>query len=117
MPAETHLYEEDFDRAVDVAPGITMLHYPSTSIRPGWAVRHACPGIWRESTDAPRMVVAPMVSHDVVSEDPLTITPSILCQGAGLPCGLHGYVTAGRWKDTGTPPETMAWVRGEVTRG
>lgn len=29
----------------------------------------------------------------LVREDPLTITPSILCHT----CGLHGFITDGRW--------------------
>ena len=32
--------------------------------------------------------------HAIVSDDPVTITPSILCE-----CGAHGYVTDGRWVD------------------
>ena len=32
--------------------------------------------------------------HTIVSDDPVTITPSILCE-----CGAHGYVTDGRWVD------------------
>ena len=31
---------------------------------------------------------------DLVSESPLTISPSILCRG----CGHHGYVRDGRWE-------------------
>ena len=29
----------------------------------------------------------------VVSKDPLTLTPSLLCTG----CGTHGFITDGRW--------------------
>jgi hypothetical protein len=31
--------------------------------------------------------------HQIVSPDPLTVSPSILC----LDCGLHGFVREGRW--------------------
>jgi len=31
--------------------------------------------------------------HTIVAEDPLTVTPSILCPD----CGLHGFITEGRW--------------------
>ena len=31
--------------------------------------------------------------HQIVQEDPLTITPSILCPD----CGTHGFITNGRW--------------------
>jgi hypothetical protein len=30
---------------------------------------------------------------DLVQEDPLTLSPSILCKR----CGLHGFIRAGRW--------------------
>lgn len=110
MTAEAYLYEPDYDRAVDVAPGITMLHYPT-----GWAIRHACPGVYHLPGETARFVIAPSCrAHTVACEDPLTITPSILCRGAGMPCGLHGHVTNGVWVDAGTPPETMAHIRGEV---
>jgi hypothetical protein len=101
-----HLYDEGYDRSVEVAPGLTMLRYPD-----GWAIRHACPGVYTEPGD-PRFVIAPSCrAHHVVSEDPLTITSSILCLGAGRPCGLHGFVTNGQWVDAGTPPETMAHIQ------
>jgi len=32
--------------------------------------------------------------HRLVSEDPLTIEPSILCPAG---CGLHGFIRGGRW--------------------
>ena len=32
--------------------------------------------------------------HTIVSADPITITPSILCE-----CDIHGYVTDSRWVD------------------
>ncbi len=99
------LYDDNYTREVDVAPGITMLRYAD-----GWAVRHACPGTYREPGD-PVFMVAPSVrAHRVTNEDPLTVTPSILCNGAGLPCGLHGFVTAGVWVDAGTPAETMRHI-------
>lgn len=34
-----------------------------------------------------------IATWDVQNDDPLTITPSILCRA----CGDHGYVTNGRW--------------------
>ena len=40
------------------------------------------------------IVVAPRITkHTIVSDDPLTVTPSLLCS-----CGLHGYVTDGVWR-------------------
>lgn len=34
------------------------------------------------------------IERSHVSEDPLTIDPSILCPD----CGTHGFVRAGRWQ-------------------
>lgn len=31
--------------------------------------------------------------HQIVSADPLTVSPSILC----VDCGLHGFIRAGHW--------------------
>lgn len=35
----------------------------------------------------------PDTGWDVVQQEPLTLTPSILCRV----CGSHGYITQGRW--------------------
>jgi len=35
-------------------------------------------------------------AHTLVSEDPLTITASVLWPSC---CGLHGFITDGRWLD------------------
>lgn len=116
MP-DHHLYRNDYDRAVDVAPGITLLHYPAGTARPGWAVRHACPGVHHDNPTEPgeRIVIAPSCAgHEVRCENPLTLYPSILCNGSAHPCGLHGFVTDGEWRDAGTPPATMAHVRGDT---
>lgn len=41
-----------------------------------------------------QVVCAPtLLAHTVVSEDPWTISPSILCPD----CGLHGFVRSGIW--------------------
>lgn len=50
----------------------------------------------RFRTDAGVIRCAPAldpIGHQIVSSDPLTVTPSILC----LDCGLHGWVRDGRW--------------------
>jgi hypothetical protein len=39
-------------------------------------------------------------SWDVASLDPLTITPSVWCKPPGG-CGMHGFITDGRWHDAG----------------
>lgn len=33
------------------------------------------------------------VGHQIISVEPLTISPSILC----VDCGLHGFIRDGRW--------------------
>ncbi|MGH7750484.1 MAG: DUF6527 family protein [Candidatus Dormibacteria bacterium] len=33
----------------------------------------------------------------VVSDEPLTLTPSVHCDRNLGGCGMHGFVTAGRW--------------------
>lgn len=33
--------------------------------------------------------------HTIVSEDPLTISPSLLCPDPS--CGFHGYIRDGKW--------------------
>lgn len=33
--------------------------------------------------------------HELVSLDPLTISPSLLCPDSG--CGFHGYIRDGKW--------------------
>lgn len=30
---------------------------------------------------------------DVISEDPLTLSPSVLCRS----CGFHGFIRGGKW--------------------
>lgn len=37
-------------------------------------------------------------SWDVVSLDPLTLTPSVWCKPPGG-CGAHGFITDGKWND------------------
>lgn len=39
---------------------------------------------------------SPRPEWNRTGEDPLTLTPSILCRV----CGAHGFVTAGRWVDS-----------------
>jgi hypothetical protein len=53
------------------------------------AKRPGAPGGISERISAPSLAL-----HTVVSRDPLTIVASIHC----LDCGLHGFVTNGKWK-------------------
>lgn len=104
--------QDDVDRAVEVAPGITMVHLARRHNpgHHGWAILHACPGIWRDNGEDMVYLVAPFIASDLVSEEPLTFSPSIHCLGAARLCGLHGFVTDGVWVDAGTPPETMSQI-------
>ncbi|HMG43949.1 MAG TPA: hypothetical protein VK611_21630 [Acidimicrobiales bacterium] len=67
---------------------VIVLYYEDGSIR----IEHACRVI-----DDTQIVCAPALrlgdGHSVVSSDPLTVVPSILCPD----CGLHGFITAGAW--------------------
>lgn len=69
---------------------VHTLHYPDGTIRIG----HKC----IRPRDGSTLIVAPALTtpgHVVVSTDPVTITPSILCED----CGMHGYITDGVWRD------------------
>lgn len=65
------------------------LRYPTGAI----GVEHHC----KDLGEGERLVCAPLLrlgdGHQVVHDDPLTVTPSVLCPD----CGLHGFITAGRW--------------------
>lgn len=73
----------------EVGNGITALHYPEGEI----GISHEC----TLSRSGRRVLYAPMLQlqggHSVLSMEPLTITPSILCGE----CGMHGFITEGKW--------------------
>lgn len=54
----------------------------------------------KQISDGRRLRSAPMLQigngHTIVNADPLTIVASILCSD----CGLHGWVTDGKWVST-----------------
>lgn len=55
---------------------------------------HRCETSWGEVWNS--TVLLPINAASgwvVVSTDPLTLTPSILCSG----CGTNGFITEGRW--------------------
>lgn len=65
-----------------------------TDLGDGWSyseqhgalwLRHACADGQRRTGDASE-------SHDVVSHQPLTLSPSVVCE-----CGTHGFIRDGRW--------------------
>lgn len=51
-----------------------------------------CAGFCTFAGDVQREVAPLATTWDVVSWDPLTITPSVLCS-----CGDHGFIREGRW--------------------
>lgn len=76
-----------YDRMIDHG-GVQSVHYPDGTIR----VRHTC----TRPRDGVTLIVAPELTipgHTVISLDPVTISPSILCDD----CGLHGFIREGRW--------------------
>lgn len=66
----------------------------------GYEIRHLCKtGTGKHPKDfqiwnAPVVDTVNAGNHTLVKKDPLTITPSILCPV----CGLHGFVTEGKWR-------------------
>lgn len=62
-------------------------------------MEHICPGIWREEGIIEEFRVCPLWGGVIVSENPLTLSPSLLCLGAAKPCGRHGFVENGVWRD------------------
>ena len=55
----------------------------------------ACEGMVTFDGEVQRQLSADRPRWTVVSWEPLTLTPSVLCQ-----CGDHGYITNGEWVPT-----------------
>lgn len=90
MTETARFVEQGWTRAVDVPP-VRVLFYEgegSGVVR----IEHQC-----RVVEGTQIVCAPALQlgsgHTLVSEDPITVTPSILCPD----CGLHGFITDGRW--------------------
>lgn len=92
MADTAFLVEPGWIQSVDVpnlaGPSIRALGYEDGTIR----IEHKCRVI-----DNTQLIVAPALQldagHRVEQEDPLTVSPSILCPD----CGLHGFIQHGRW--------------------
>lgn len=88
MNDTAYLVEPGFARAVGVGPAIRALFYEDGKV----GIEHEC-----RVVEGTQIICAPALrlgeGHTIVSENPLTITPSILCPD----CGLHGFITDGRW--------------------
>lgn len=71
-----------------IIPPVAILTYPDGTMR----VEHACKVVYgRRIRNAPALQLGN--GHRVVQADPLTIVASIACAD----CGLHGWVTDGKW--------------------
>lgn len=80
-----------YERRVDHGSDVQTLWYADGSIK----FLHICrltDGTLRRS--APETFGPQHAAHTMVSEDPLTLTPSIICHQ----CGLHGWIRDGRWE-------------------
>ena len=72
----------------DLRAGANVYHYkPDGSACAGW-IPFADRAWAREFTEQP------IATWQVVSEEPLTLTPSILCRT----CGDHGFIENGKWR-------------------
>ena len=87
------IYDKTYESVINVGPDIDVLRYADGSM----ALRH----IHDRPRRGWRIVVAPLfdnrpqyLGHVVITEDPLTVTPSFLCYD----CGLHGHIVEGVWK-------------------
>lgn len=80
----------DWSRVVHVGTNRAIAFYGPGVVR----FVHRCD---RSVSNRGAIICAPALrigkGHTVTAEDPLTITPSILCPD----CGDHGFVTDGRW--------------------
>lgn len=80
--------ESDFP--IDLGGGVRLKR-----VKKGFLIRHVC----RQFNSSERLINAPLIDtvtgklHHVVKDEPLTIERSILCPQ----CGLHGYITNGKW--------------------
>lgn len=80
-----------WDREVRLGEVMAMLHYPDGT----WRFRHDCKEWFYDDGQAHRLVCAPELNgaHVIETEEPLTISPSILC----LDCNTHGFVRNSLW--------------------
>lgn len=77
------------ERVVEVGDDKALLFMADGTVR----FRHVCD---RSARDAGTIVCSPALSdlHTVRSDDPVDVSPSILCSD----CGTHGYVRDGAWE-------------------
>lgn len=69
----------------DVEKWGLLIFHPNSKGQP-------CAGFVTFAGEVQREVAPAATTWDVISWEPLTITPSVLCS-----CGDHGFITNGRW--------------------
>lgn len=94
--SEHHLYDPPL-RVIDVGEDLAVLVFADPVAPANLGFRHRCTS-WDDDQEPDGRFVkvcAPKLTNHTVTghEDALTIRASIACPD----CGLHGYVTDGRW--------------------
>ena len=87
--------QRPYRERIDVGSGVHIVLFEDGGI----GMEHICQGIFREKGGNEEFRVCPLWSGVVTCEDPLTLGPSLLCLGAANPCGRHGFVENGAWKE------------------
>jgi len=113
--------DERYD--LDLRSGVTLAWFcwsPDRALNPQYAgipnidklgaiIRHLSPralngccacAIYFDTPEARRVLTGDRHFWQVLSWDPLTISPSVLCRGRntdGAECGFHGFIRDGRW--------------------
>ena len=85
----------DEHRRVQVADDMALVFDGQASAGVHWRWDHLCETVADPDYGTIRKRIAAYLSpgHVIEAEDPLTIGGSLLC----LSCGLHGFITGGRW--------------------
>lgn len=85
-----------YEQRVDLGSGVFALFTDEPRDRASRiAVEHTC----TRPRDGLTVICAPFLTggpagHQLLSEEPLTVSPSVLCAD----CGLHGFITDGVWR-------------------
>lgn len=80
----------------DIGHGVTIWFVSTKGVISGIGFEHRCAGARPSQSWIPfkgRPHGCDLIGWTVETEDPLTLSPSILCPE----CGHHGFIRAGRW--------------------
>lgn len=102
--SEEDYFEKKWNEAQDIGGGVRIDYFTHKGVKAGIFVmhKHANPDpdwpicLGTVNFDIPEMEGFPQAKWQVVSQEPLTLSPSILRRD----CGLHGYIRNGRWEST-----------------